>query len=691
MRTAPDGDRFVVPDEALLARFTPAELDVWRSWLERHPRNLSYRWPLSLDRIQVARLDAEPRWRAAMRRLRATARPAGDRLIFSEFYALEDAFASPQDRRDFYRIALAAETTILKLRREPGKTLDAPTQAAYWQLHGRYRAIEPMLNAVSSLPNGPRLDVVHILPALPRSLLNTFPPDFAEADDAGVESSVAASDFFALAPGADPRAEGRFRDWLEREAEPATGAPRYGDLLVYGDPDTTAWPYTAVYIADQIGFARRPTAFGPWQFIPLEEIGHLNPRYAGKPPRLFRLRRAREEPGDPPFSLSRMPGAWRQRLHLKTAAAGPWGRLRYYDVLLAPGADTLTQLPPPDGKPRWTFAGISREALLAACAAVEMPPAVRTALEDLFRAATPDAQGRLTVEPPLDLVLAVPPAFRTATFGHLVGGLSVTDYAQHIPFPKGFKIDEWLDAESLSPTVREAIARLVYTRGDHMMLSDFGALYQLLPDRREQLSAHRTALRVPGLVVLLEKPAPADVAGIARYWNLSHDKNVVRLLESFAADPHQRFLDLIHLLPAIERELLNTYFRPTEPGPTPSCFWTAFNFGSDRPDPRYLVLPGEWTEHREMAWADLLARFDPIPAPSQLGDLIGYRRRGAAALDHLCVYLADDLVFTKNGFTFSAPWCIQRLEDVDELYRRDPESERVYFRRRAMPAPSTPP
>jgi hypothetical protein len=679
-------DVVLVPDRALLARFTPAERSAWHELLGRHPGNDTYRWPLSLGPAELAALDADPRWREALTRLRATALPLGDRLVFGDLFALEDAFASAQDRRDFYRVALGGPALILKLRRNPGQPLDAAAQAAWWQVNGRYRAIEPMLNAISSLPNGPRLDLAHILPRLPRSLLNSFPPDFANADDAGVESSVMASDFFSLAPGADPRTEGALREWLAREAVPAAGPFQYGDLLVYGDLDANPWPYTVVYLAGQTGFARRPTAFGPWQFIDLAEIGRLNPRFAGKTPRVYRSKGALTPPGEPPYLPGRMPAAWRQRLSLKSVQPGPWGRLWYFDVLLAPAGDILEQLPAPDPHPRWIFQGLSRDQLLQATDTVVMPEQTRTALRTLFTAARPDADGRIAVEPPLDLVLAVPSAFRTATFSHLVGGLSVTDYAQHIPFPKGFTVGEWFEAGSLPETVRQAILRLVYPSGDRVMLSDFGALYQLLDTKAEQLSAHRAALRQPALVVLLERPDPAEVPGIAAYWTYGRDKSVRRLLESFAADPGQRFLDIVHLLSPVERELINTYFTPAGPEPAPSCFWTAFNFGADRPDDRFLVIPGIWTEQRELAGQELAQKYDPLPAPGRLGDIIGYRRKGAAAFDHVCVFLADDLVFTKNGFTFSSPWVISRLAELDEQYLTTPEMERLYFRRRTLPA-----
>lgn len=675
----------IVPDRALLARFTAAERTAWHELLWLHPGNETYRWPLSLGPKDLAALEAEPRWRETVARLRAGADRLGDRLVFGDLFALEDGFATAQDRLDFYRLALGGDALVVKLRRNPDGRPAPAVQAAWWQVNGRYRAIEPMLNAVSSLPNGPRLDIAHILPRLPRSLLNSFPPDLGADDDAGIESSVMASDFFSTGPGADPRTEGTFQDWLDREAVPASGPLQYGDLLVYGSLENSPWPYTAVYLAGQIGFARRPTAFGPWQFIDLADIGRLNPRFAGRAPRVYRSKNYAPAPGEPPYLPGRLPAAWQERLELRETRAGPWGRLHYYNVLLAPAGDVLEKLPVPDPHPRWTFAGLSREDLLHAVETTPMPGETRRQLHGLFAAAAPDATGHLTVEPPLELVLSVPSEFRTAVFPHLVGGLSITDYVQHIPFPRGFTLEEWFDAGSLPDSVRQSLLRLVYPVGDRVMLSDFGALFQLLPTARERLSAHRAALRMPALVVLLERPAPAEAADIARYWSYGRDKSVRRLVESFAADPGQRFLDIVHLLSPVERELINTYFTPSNAEPAPSCFWTAFNFGADRPDDRFLVIPGTWTEHRSLARRELDEKYTRIPAPGRLGDIIAYRRKGAAELEHVCVYLADDLVFTKNGFTFSSPWCISRLAEVDEQYRAAPDMERLYYRPRPAP------
>lgn len=678
--------RTLVPDRALVGRFNSVERAHWWDLLQLHHANGPYRWPLSLTAGQLAALEREPALREAAARVRALGRSHGERLVFADLFALEDAFATPADRAAFYRVVLAGDAPVLKLRRAPDRPLDASAQAAWWQVNGRYRAIEPLLNAVAAIPDAPRLDVAHLLPRLPRSLLNTYPPRPEPADDPGVDSGLLAAEFFNLSPAIDLADAGGLQAWLERECVPVDGPPQYGDLHVFGDLERTRWPYAAVYVAGGFGFARRPTTFGPWQFLELAEIPRLNPRYADKLPRRFRPRAAVIPPGEPPFLPGRMPEAWRRHLSLKPVPPGPWGKLWYYEVLLAPSGNTLERLPTPDLEPKWTFAGVSAAEIDTAIAEIPMPAEVRDRLQALFRHATLDDQGRISVRPDLELVLAVPREFRTRLFPHLVGGDSVTDYAQHIPFPAGFGIDEWFDAGSLAEPVRQAILRLAYPLKDRVMISDLGALYALLPSRREQLSAHRAALRVPALVLLMEKPTTEDVPALTTYWRHGRAKDIGQLLESFAAAGDDlRYLDTIHLLSPIEREFVNTYFTPEGPSLTPSCFWAAFNFGAERPDDRFLVVPGMWTEHQAMAWQELQANFERLPAPAWVGDIIGYRRRGAAEVIHVCVFVADGIVFTKNGATFSKPWHLARVEDIDELYLTGPDTEKVYFRRRLSP------
>lgn len=673
------GEGWIVPDATLRDQFTPEQRQAWRLLLTLHPGNVAERWPLSLSAATCERLRAQPAWQDAVARLERWGWNSGSRLIFSDLDALEDTFASAADRRAFYQVALGGETTFLKLVPDP----DIGATAAYWQVHGRYRAIEPFLNAVAAIDDPPRLDVAHLLPRLARSLLNSFPPHLGNAEDPGIESSFLASDFFALTPGVERQEPGGFAGWLERHCVPATAPLQYGDIVVYGDQARTPWPYAAVHLADGVVFARRPTAFGAWQFLEMAEIPELNPRLAVREPRAFRLRQATTRPGEPPFIPGRMPGAWRQRLALEPLPVGPWGRLWVYDVLLAPSTDLLQRLPEPERDPVWVFAGLDPASARRQLEEIPMPANVRRDLHAAFAAATRNEAGQWVVRPAIDLVWATPPEVRQRLFPFLVGGTGITDYVQHIPFPAGFSIDAWFESGALPESVRQGILRLVYPVDGGTRLSDYGALYHAFPSPRERVSAQRAALRFPALVVLLEKPRPEDVPGLVRYWRNQQSKSVRTLLTSFAAAGDEaRFLDIVHLLPPIGREFLNTYFLPTGPSLTPSCYWTAFNFDQDRPDDRYLVVPGLPDLQGESAWRELMTRFDLIEAPSQLGDIIAYRRSGASAVDHVCTYVADGLVFTKNGSAFSAPWHLARTSEIDAAYLTGPEVERVCFRRR---------
>ena len=102
------------------------------------------------------------------------------------------------------------------------------------------------------------------------------------------------------------------------------------------------------------------------------------------------------------------------------------------------------------------------------------------------------------------------------------------------------------------------------------------------------------------------------------------------------------------------------------------------------PEKCVLFVQSHVKEHSELAWRDLMTRFEVIDTPSRLGDIIAYRRSGSHSVDHACSFVAAGIVFTKNGFTFSAPWCLSRLVDVDALFLKPEGMEKICFRARGM-------
>lgn len=77
-----------------------------------------------------------------------------------------------------------------------------------------------------------------------------------------------------------------------------------------------------------------------------------------------------------------------------------------------------------------------------------------------------------------------------------------------------------------------------------------------------------------------------------------------------------------------------------------------------------------------------MTSYELIDEPGELGDIIAYRREGEPSVDHVCTFVAEGIVFTKNGSAFSAPWLLARTSDVDATYLAAPGTERLVFRRR---------
>src|SRR5262249_5670240 len=109
--------------------------------------------------------------------------------------------------------------------------------------------------------------------------------------------------------------------------------------------------------------------------------------------------------------------------------------------------------------------------------------------------------------------------------------------------------------------------------------------------------------------------------------------------------------------------------------PRHDCVWTSLNFFNEQPDDR-LADPG-YTQK-------LIAQeYEKVVTP-RFGDIAVLLTPSKQSI-HAAVYLADDLLFTKNGFSATQPWMLMPLSDVVEFYSigvADPV-ELQYFRHKS--------
>lgn len=170
-----------------------------------------------------------------------------------------------------------------------------------------------------------------------------------------------------------------------------------------------------------------------------------------------------------------------------------------------------------------------------------------------------------------------------------------------------------------------------------------------------------------------------DVDALAAYWDTGgRSKDLHVLLASLARVPGGVSLDLAHLLPPLPRKLIYTYPRPANDplSVRRDCHWTSLNFLNDPPDDRF-VEPDEVKKAVE-------TEYHPVGTAPRFGDIV-FIRTARGELIHSSVYLAADIVFTKNGAFANQPWIPMKIDDMVDafngLYLRDAPLKLVIYRR----------
>jgi hypothetical protein len=126
-------------------------------------------------------------------------------------------------------------------------------------------------------------------------------------------------------------------------------------------------------------------------------------------------------------------------------------------------------------------------------------------------------------------------------------------------------------------------------------------------------------------------------------------------------------VDIMHFLPAIMREKLYTFpsLKDGVKGRMPDCHWTSLNF--------FNLTPRDYYRNTSLAAVQLTQSYNSVSTPYQFGDVLCYIDNGEGL--HTCVYIADNIVLTKNGENILAPWVLLTIEDVSKIYKRTPTTQ----------------
>lgn len=344
------------------------------------------------------------------------------------------------------------------------------------------------------------------------------------------------------------------------------------------------------------------------------------------------------------------------------AHPGPWGKIiGEYIYLEAPDV-LIDSLPMPGIQPRWTF-----------------PEESFTNLSAFFRNAGLD-------EALIGRLLSKNRIVRENHFIHLlptIPDLESIDsssraviYTELARYPQNeFQVDpllivgasvaEWYRSSKLRPALIAKIEKLSYKRQDVIAFSDIQVLLNEAQSDSEVRQIFKAFTRTRSLMLRLVLDRSVNVENLISYWSLGqgvHRKDIEPIILSIIETDGLCDLPLTHLLPPLPRKWIFTYpgFDMAKDGMLPDCHWTSLNFFNFSPD-QYLL-------DSRLAASQVLEKFVKVDPPYHYGVILIFLDNTTGDALHSCVYLADDLVFTKNGRNVLAPWLIMTLDDLKKIY-----------------------
>ncbi len=355
---------------------------------------------------------------------------------------------------------------------------------------------------------------------------------------------------------------------------------------------------------------------------------------------------------------------------------GPWGQIEYFTAQLEVPLDLLKLWEVPSLSLDWHFPGIAATEVEKLFRSLELPSAIEA---ELLAPSNWRTVGQSVIVSPSEATIEnLPTAARSAIYAVLARSSDNRFQFEPTIVPGG-DVAGWLGATTLRPEQIALIQKTLHLRGKTMVFSDKALLLRRAESDAERLAIRKALSRTGTLICKLLLTGEADAAKLADYWSAGRRfKEIEPFLESMIATEGVRAIDLIQLLPASVRKLLYTFPNETHglAGYFPDCHWTSLNFFNYDPLQRLGEPP--------MATAYTIENYVEVPQADQLGDVLFLMDKQKGNAYHSCVYIAADIVYTKNGRSRLSPWVLMRLADVRELYGIYQETVIVAYRLKSL-------
>ncbi len=336
------------------------------------------------------------------------------------------------------------------------------------------------------------------------------------------------------------------------------------------------------------------------------------------------------------------------------ANPGPWGDLEITPIVITAPVELLKVRGTEETQVRWTFKEYSRDALVHAFQSLGVPDA-------MF------ASGALTVSG-ADLILTPPREVLLGLSTEALQGIyrMLSDFTENDAYRDVF-LTEDMDAfkkGGVSSKTLSLIKMLSSTNGKYMICYCMPYVLSGAPTFEEKAAVLDIFTRQKSLLLKLRISSKSDINALTNYWGKAYwAANVGALLESVKNTEGGGLVSIGSLLPPLPKTLIYTFPMPQNglngPVTHQDCHWTAFNFFRDPPD-NHFSDPG-------YIYDKLKNDYFPLQSDPLYGDVIMLARPNGSII-HSMVYVADNIVYTKNGENLWHPWMYSRLSDVVDIY-----------------------
>jgi hypothetical protein len=365
----------------------------------------------------------------------------------------------------------------------------------------------------------------------------------------------------------------------------------------------------------------------------------------------------------------------RNAKNIKKPLIGKWGELALDPIVISPPMELVFTDWGFLRRPVWFFPGMNADQAIRMLQAAGVSPAeaAKLRLEARFE---PQISG-VVLSPDPAWVRALPPQIRARIYHMLARSDLNVDQMQAFRYP-GSSPEEWFGSSLISRHTKQLIEPLIYRDGNYMLFADIELVRKEIGSEEELRQLGKALFRQPTVIARLLVGPESNLDALVEYWGRGGRRTEIRpLLESVEDSGNDRSIDVIHLLPPFVQNHLYTFPKLTTADLNKpafaNCLWTSLNFFRQKPDDRFMDT--------NVALETLKEDYFIVEGDFELGDIVVFLDEEGNVF-HSAVYIADNLLFSKNGVSAMAPWTLMSLDDVRGYYRGRSENPRLIFHRR---------